>query len=94
MTKSYPPPLTSKSAELSREEQARALCLRLLTARARTRAELAGQQGSPVTSPGNIAVTLPDLSEVAWHGQEEGQAEAGSRGRPGFEDRLSPERPV
>ena len=43
MTKSCPPPSTSKSAELSREEQARALCLRLLTARARTRAELAGQ---------------------------------------------------
>jgi regulatory protein len=40
MTKSCPPPSTS---ELSREEQARALCLRLLTARARTRAELAGQ---------------------------------------------------
>jgi regulatory protein len=45
--------LTSKSVELSREEQAqdprareeqaRNLCLRLLTARARTRAELAGQ---------------------------------------------------
>jgi regulatory protein len=53
MTKSCRPPLTSKSAELSREEQARdprareeqarSLCLRLLTARARTRAELAGQ---------------------------------------------------
>ena len=43
MTKSCQPPLTSKSAELSREEQARALCLRLLTARARTRAELTGQ---------------------------------------------------
>jgi regulatory protein len=43
MTKSCQPPLTSESAELSREEQARALCLRLLTARARTRAELAGQ---------------------------------------------------
>ncbi|HUO40390.1 MAG TPA: recombination regulator RecX [Mycobacterium sp.] len=36
MTKSCPPPSTS-------DEQARALCLRLLTARARTRAELAGQ---------------------------------------------------
>jgi regulatory protein len=35
-------PLPSTS-EPSREEQARALCLRLLTARARTRAELAGQ---------------------------------------------------
>jgi regulatory protein len=53
MTKSCRPPLTSKSAEVSREEQARdprareeqarSLCLRLLTARARTRAELAGQ---------------------------------------------------
>jgi len=40
MTKSCPPPSTS---EVSREEQARALCLRLLTARARTRAELEGQ---------------------------------------------------
>jgi regulatory protein len=40
MTKSCPPPSTS---EVSREEQARVLCLRLLTARARTRAELSGQ---------------------------------------------------
>ncbi len=40
MTASCPPPSTS---EPSREEQARALCLRLLTARARTRAELHGQ---------------------------------------------------
>ena len=40
MTTSCPPPSIS---EPSREELARALCLRLLTARARTRAELAGQ---------------------------------------------------
>jgi regulatory protein len=40
MTASYPPPSIS---ELSRDELARGLCLRLLTARARTRAELAGQ---------------------------------------------------
>jgi regulatory protein len=40
MTKSCPPQSTS---EASREEQARNLCLRLLTARARTRAELEGQ---------------------------------------------------
>ena len=40
MTASCPPPSIS---EPSREEQARAFCLRLLTARARTRAELAGQ---------------------------------------------------
>jgi regulatory protein len=39
MTTSCPPPSTSER----REEQARALCLRLLTARARTRAELARQ---------------------------------------------------
>ena len=37
---SCPPQSTS---EASREEQARNLCLRLLTARARTRAELEGQ---------------------------------------------------
>ena len=40
MTTPCPPPSIS---EPSREEQARALCLRLLTARSRTRAELAGQ---------------------------------------------------
>ncbi|MEO6794508.1 MAG: recombination regulator RecX [Mycobacterium sp.] len=33
----------AESAEPKRDEQAKALCLRLLTARARTRAELAGQ---------------------------------------------------
>jgi len=41
-----PPPSTSEAAEAvepKREEQAKSLCLRLLTARARTRAELAGQ---------------------------------------------------
>jgi regulatory protein len=40
MKTSCPPPSTS---EPPREELARALCLRLLTARARTRAELSGQ---------------------------------------------------
>jgi regulatory protein len=40
MTTSCPHPSIS---EPSREEQARALCLRLLTARSRTRAELVGQ---------------------------------------------------
>ena len=40
MKTSCPPPSIS---EPSREELARALCLRLLTARARTRAELSGQ---------------------------------------------------
>jgi regulatory protein len=46
MSKPCPPPSTSETPQAdsaSREEQARALCLRLLTARARTRAELAGQ---------------------------------------------------
>ncbi|MGV0716792.1 recombination regulator RecX [Mycolicibacterium sp. XJ662] len=40
MMTSCPPPSTS---EASREEQAHNVCLRLLTVRARTRAELAGQ---------------------------------------------------
>ena len=40
MTTSCPPPSIS---EPSREEQARALCLRLLTTRSQTRAELSGQ---------------------------------------------------
>ena len=45
MTAYFPPPSTSESREdpAKREEQARALCLRLLTARARTRAELDAQ---------------------------------------------------
>ncbi|HEU4360614.1 MAG TPA: recombination regulator RecX [Mycobacterium sp.] len=43
MMMSCPPRQTSESCEPKREEQARALCLRLLTARARSRAELAGQ---------------------------------------------------
>src|SRR5690242_5697740 len=40
---SCPPRSTSEAAAPKREEQARDLCLRLLTARARTRAELEGQ---------------------------------------------------
>lgn len=46
MAKPCPLPSTSEPAEADpakREEQAKSLCLRLLTARARTRAELAGQ---------------------------------------------------
>ncbi|BBX03103.1 recombination regulator RecX [Mycolicibacterium moriokaense] len=50
MTKSCPPPSTSDDAgeeqaqdPRTREEQAKSLCLRLLTARARTRAELEAQ---------------------------------------------------
>src|SRR5262245_50390218 len=64
MTKSCPPPLTSKSAELSREEQARALCLRLLTARARTRAELAGQLTKRAYPDDVSARVLDRLAEV------------------------------
>ena len=40
---SCPPQSTSEAAEPKREEQARDLCLRLLTVRARTRAELEAQ---------------------------------------------------
>ena len=64
MTKSCQPPLTSKSAELSREEQARALCLRLLTARARTRAELAGQLTKRGYSDDVSARVLDRLAQV------------------------------
>ena len=64
MTKSCQPPLTSKSTELSREEQARALCLRLLTARARTRAELEGQLAKR-GYPEDVSTTVLDrLAEV------------------------------
>src|SRR6202008_3108535 len=67
MTKSCPPPSTSKSAELSREEQAQALCLRLLTARARTRAELAGQlseRGYPDDVSDQVLDRLADVGLV------------------------------
>jgi regulatory protein len=64
MTKSCPPPSTSEPAGLSREEQARALCLRLLTARARTRAELATQL-SKRGYPDDVSTEVLDrLSEV------------------------------
>jgi regulatory protein len=61
MTKSCPPPSTS---ELSREEQARALCLRLLTARARTRAELEGQLAKRGYSPEVGGRVLDRLAQV------------------------------
>src|ERR1700755_2139238 len=64
MTKSYPPPLTSESAEPSREEQARALCLRLLTARARTRAELEGQLTKRGYPDDVSALVLDRLADV------------------------------
>jgi regulatory protein len=67
MTKSCRPPSTSESAEPSREEQARALCLRLLTARARTRAELEGQltkRGYPDDVSAPVLDRLADVGLV------------------------------
>src|ERR1700722_17908948 len=64
MTASCPPPSTS---EPSREEQARAFCLRLLTARARTRAELAGQlakRGYPDDVSTRVLDRLSDVGLV------------------------------
>src|SRR5262245_38213611 len=64
MTKSCPPPSTS---EHSREEQARALCLRLLTASARTRAELEGQlakRGYSAEVSGRVLVRLAQVGLV------------------------------
>lgn len=56
MTTSCPPPSIS---EPSREEQARALCLRLLTARSRTRAELEGQLAKR-GYPDDVSTTVLD----------------------------------
>ncbi|UQX10161.1 recombination regulator RecX [Candidatus Mycobacterium methanotrophicum] len=59
-----PPPSTS---EPSREELARALCLRLLTARARTRAELAGQlakRGYPDDVSARVLDRLTDVGLI------------------------------
>src|SRR6202008_2461187 len=64
MTASCPPPSIS---EPSREELARALCLRLLTARARTRAELAGQlakRGYPDALSSRVLDRLTDVGLV------------------------------
>jgi regulatory protein len=64
MTASCPPPSIS---EPSREELARALCLRLLTARARTRAELAGQlakRGYPDDISARVLDRLADVGLV------------------------------
>jgi regulatory protein len=61
MTTSCPPPSISEPA---REEQARALCLRLLTARARTRAELAAQLGKRGYPDDVSAQVLDRLAEV------------------------------
>jgi regulatory protein len=56
-------PLQSTS-EPSREEQARALCLRLLTVRARTRAELAGQLAKRGYPDDVSVVVLDRLTDV------------------------------
>jgi regulatory protein len=64
MTASCPPPSIS---EPSREELAQALCLRLLTARARTRAELAGQlakRGYPDDVSARVLDRLTDVGLV------------------------------
>jgi regulatory protein len=61
MTKSCPPQSTS---EASREEQARNLCLRLLTARARTRAELQGQLAKRAYPDDVSARVLDRLAQV------------------------------
>jgi regulatory protein len=63
MTTSCPPPSTSEK----REEQARALCLRLLTAQARTRAELAGQlkkRGYPADVTARVLDRLAEVGLV------------------------------
>jgi regulatory protein len=83
---SFPPPSIS---EPSREEQARALCLRLLTARARTRAELAGQltkRGYPDNVSASVldrltAVGLVDDTDFAQQWVQSRRANAGKSKR-------------
>jgi len=67
MTKSCPPPSTSEAAGPKREEQARDLCLRLLTVRARTRAELEDQlakRGYPDDVSNRVLDRLTDVGLV------------------------------
>jgi regulatory protein len=86
MTTSCPPPSIS---EPSREEQARALCLRLLTARSRTRAELSGQlskRGYPDDVSARVldrlaAVGLVDDVEFAEQWVESRRSSAGKSKR-------------
>ncbi len=83
---SCPPPSIS---EPSRDEQARALCLRLLTARSRTRAELSGQlakRGYPDDVSDRVldrlaAVGLVDDAEFAEQWVQSRRARAGKSKR-------------
>lgn len=64
---SFPPPSTSESVDEApekREEQARAVCLRLLTARARTRAELEAKLAGKGYPPDVTGRVLDRLAEV------------------------------
>jgi regulatory protein len=87
-----PPAMSSplpSTSEPSREEQARALCLRLLTARSRTRAELSGQlskRGYPDDVRERVldrlaAVGLVDDAEFAEQWVESRRAKAGKSRR-------------
>jgi regulatory protein len=84
----FPLPLTSETPESAREEQAHAICLRLLTARARTRAELDGQlarRGYPAEVARTVldrlaAVGLIDDEDFAAQWVRSRQSHAG-RGR-------------
>ncbi len=86
MTASCPPPSIS---EPSREEQARTLCLRLLTARARTRSELHGQlakRGYPEDVSASVldrlaAVGLVDDTDFAEQWVRSRRATAGKSRR-------------
>lgn len=69
MTKSCPPLSTSEREEQARdprkrEEQAKNLCLRLLTARSRTRAELEGQLAKRGYPEDTAATVLDRLAQV------------------------------
>lgn len=86
MMTSCPPPSTSEPA---REEQARALCLRLLTKRSRTRAELHGKlakRGYPEDISASVldrlaAVGLVDDADFAEQWVQSRRAHAGKSKR-------------
>src|SRR5262249_29931531 len=87
MTASCPLPSTSESSR--REEQARALCLRLLTAQSRTRAELSGQlakRGYPADISNRVldrlaALGLVDDTDFAEQWVRSRRAKAGKSNR-------------
>lgn len=80
MTPCPPPLISSGATSETREEQAHALCLRLLTVRARTRAELCGQLAKR-GYPGDVANAVLQRLEAVGLINDEDFAEQWVRSR-------------